>query len=664
MAQSFSVEAILKATDKNFSKVFGDAEKNTEGFKGKVSNAMKTTGKVVAGATAAITGVGVAAFAATKKVTENFDNISKGAQKVGITTDAYQEMDYWASQNGLSSDNMEKAVGRLNQRIGMAADGNDKYAGALEKLGVNMGDVKNGTVSTEEVMAQSIQSLSEITNKNEQAALASELFGTKLSREMLPALQDGALSLEDAKAKAEELGIVIGEDSLAAGVKFQDTWDSLKRTMGAAGQKIMAELIPVFQTMMDWVIENMPMIQDTFQVVFDAIKVVFDVFGGVIETVIEKITEFKDNNSETFENIRDTITEIMTNVWEKIQEVWDFIVTIWEENGQEILDNAKTIFDEIWQTISTVLELIQEIFNEIMSWVVPFVKEKLDELFKFWDENGEQIMQAVQNMYEFIRQAFQWIVDAVMPIVKYLWSQIEVIIDTGIGIVMGLIKIFTGLFTGDFSKMKEGALEIFGALWDGVKGLVSNAWGLISGAFSGLWDKISGWFTGLKDDAKEWGKNMIDGFIGGIKNMYSKVTEAVSGVIDSVGDFLGFNSPAKKGEGRNIVKWGANMIDGFLDGVKSKIRDAENAVGSIVSSMQPSDLKPIGIDVNGSVAQVRSTVSHELSGGVGSQLDRLAAQLSKGQVIVLDSGELVGATYPQYDRAGGNRTQITERWGR
>ena len=34
------------------------------------------------------------------------------------------------------------------------------------------------------------------------------------------------------------------------------------------------------------------------------------------------------------------------------------------------------------------------------------------------------------------------------------------------------------------------------------------------------------------------------------------------------------------------------------------------------------------------------------------------------QFIVLDTGELVGATYPQYDRVGGSQTQLTERWGR
>jgi phage-related protein len=80
---------------------------------------------------------------------------------------------------------------------------------------------------------------------------------------------------------------------------------------------------------------------------------------------------------------------------------------------------------------------------------------------------------------------------------------------------------------------------------------------------------------------------MIQGFIDGIKAMASKVSDAVSGVIDGAKDFIGFNSPAEKGEGRNIVKWGANFIDGFLDGVDSMKPEVGFAMNDIVGSMKP-----------------------------------------------------------------------------
>src|SRR5699024_1338222 len=110
--------------------------------------------KVTSIAAGAAVGLGASLFALTNKITENADEIAKGATKMGVSTDFYQEMDYWAGQNGISSDNMTKALERLNQRMGRAADGNEKYSNALEALGIDMGEVREGTLSTEDAMAQ------------------------------------------------------------------------------------------------------------------------------------------------------------------------------------------------------------------------------------------------------------------------------------------------------------------------------------------------------------------------------------------------------------------------------------------------------------------------------------------------------------------------------
>lgn len=48
----------------------------------------------------------------------------------------------------------------------------------------------------------------------------------------------------------------------------------------------------------------------------------------------------------------------------------------------------------------------------------------------------------------------------------------------------------------------------------------------------------------------------------------------------------------KKGEGKDIVHWGANMIDGFLEGVESESNRAGKVMNDIVASMnqKPSSL--------------------------------------------------------------------------
>src|SRR5690625_566954 len=341
MAQSFSVEAILKATDKNFSKVFGDAEKKADGFGGKVGKAMKTAGKVIAGTTAAAVGLGTAAFAATKKVTAGFDDIAKNSRKMGVSTDYYQEMEYWASQNGLSHENMEKSMKRLNQRLGQAVEGNEKYSNALTRLGVDLNEVEKGNVSTEQAMTQSIQALSQMENSQEKAALAAELFGTKLAQELMPAIDSGALSIEDAQKKAEELGIVIAEDTLNAAEEFNDTWDDLTRSFTAFGQKIFAELMPAFQTMMDWIMAHMPQIQAVFSFVFDAISLGVSTVIGWIGSLISWLQEWFTSNNDKVNGIWQGIQTVLTTIQEFLQETRDIIKQLWEDYGQDINSHRK-----------------------------------------------------------------------------------------------------------------------------------------------------------------------------------------------------------------------------------------------------------------------------------------------------------------------------------
>lgn len=597
----------LGLDSKDFNKGLGEAEKSG----GKFKKGMGTVGKAVAGVTAAAAGLTAAAFAATKKVTEGFDNIAKSSTKLGVSTDAYQEMDYWAGQNGISSQTMERAVGRLNQRIGLAADGNEKYSSALQNLGVDMEGVRDGTLSTEDAMAQSIQALSEMSSESEKSAAASELFGTKMARDLMPALQDGSLSLEEAAQKAKELGIVIDGDTLSAAEDFQDTWDDLSRSFSAVGQQIFAQLMPAFQAFMEWVLENLPAIRESFQFVFDFIGQIINTATEWFQSLIAWLDEWRDSNSEVlgdvwaaFEQYLGFIIEywsyVFETAWEIIQEVFGFIVEFvsevlshivefWKDNGDEILETARNIFETVKEIVDTVFSTIFEIIQDLLGKASEFIGKTLEKIREFWDENGEGIMNIVETVFGVIQDIIETVMPIVQGIIEVAWDVITTIFDHALNVIMGFIEIFIGLFTGDFEKMKDGVVRIIESMWEGIKNLFSAAWDLISGPLVDLWDMLTGWFDDLANMALDWGKNMISGFIDGIKSMAGSVGDAAKNVVSGIGDFLKFWSPAKKGEGRFITQWGENMIDGFLDGVKNEASEAGRVMNELLGMMNPQE---------------------------------------------------------------------------
>lgn len=170
-------------------------------------------------------------------------------------------------------------------------------------------------------------------------------------------------------------------------------------------------------------------------------------------------------------------------------------------------------------------------------------------------------------------------------LIKSAWESMKATIENITNVIKGIIQLFISFFKGDWEGMKEAISKIWTNLWDGLKNALEGSVKLIGSIVVGLMENISNIFSGMISDAFNWGKNLIGGFVDGIKSMASAVSNAVKGVVGNVKDFLGFNSPAKKGEGRFIVDWGQNMIEGFIDGINMALPELEETMGMAIPNM-------------------------------------------------------------------------------
>ena len=228
--------------------------------------------------TGPILGAAAGLFALANRAAGVGDEIAKTSTKLGISTDALQEMQYWASQNGMESSALERAVGRLNQRVGRAATGNEKYAEAFEILGVAIVDTNGNVRDTEDVMRDTIAALRDIEDPALRSAAASEIFGTKMARDLMPALEDTSLSLEDAAMRAHELGDIMSEESVRASEDYTDAMDDLNRSFGAVWRGIAEKFIPILTN------DVIPVVQDK---VIPAISAFTDRITGLIDWFME-----------------------------------------------------------------------------------------------------------------------------------------------------------------------------------------------------------------------------------------------------------------------------------------------------------------------------------------------------------------------------------------
>ncbi|WP_339145453.1 MULTISPECIES: hypothetical protein [unclassified Sutcliffiella] len=340
----------------------------------------------------------------------------------------------------------------------------------------------------------------------------------------------------------------------------------------------------------------------------DRAKLGVDIFGGSWE----ELAPIVDLGAEAMENAKNSANIISEDDLKKAndfriktEEMKDKLDFFTNTVGLKVIPVLNTFMDWIMKhmpTIESVFKTAIDVIGTVIDWLIDkfkkylipvfqsladWVKKNLPQIKKFFTDNFKLIQEFIDAFVKFVMKLWGIFGDGIMKHTQTIFKTIVDVIKGAFKILQGLLDFFIGLFTGDWKRMGQGLEKIWDGIWKVINSILSGAWGILSGTFSGLGRKISDWFTGLKRDAVNWGKNLIQGFIDGIAAMIGKVKDAASNVTKAVKGFLGFNSPSKYGEGRNIVKWGRNFIDGFLDGSEEKIPEAEMMMNRVVGAMKP-----------------------------------------------------------------------------
>src|SRR5699024_308737 len=232
-----------------------------------------------AGITAPITALGLAIGKVTKDFVSFSSSVLSSADQAGLAVETYQELSFALNPYGNSNTDAERTLGRLNQRIGLAIEGNEKYAGALQSLGVSLSDNEGRLKATEDVFFDIAQSLSEIENPATRAAKASDFFGVNLSRRLLPALADGEDGIKAFVQQARDMGVVMESGQIQAAEQLGTAVDNLKLQFSTITREIGSAFVPVINDVLIPAIQNRAI--PLFQKFADHVRALTDGFTSL-----------------------------------------------------------------------------------------------------------------------------------------------------------------------------------------------------------------------------------------------------------------------------------------------------------------------------------------------------------------------------------------------
>lgn len=196
--------------------------------------------KVAAGVAVA----GVAALAASLQVTINgLDELSKSAQKVGITTEELSKLAYAGELADVSLETLVGSLGKLTKAQAAALDGTSKQAKVFEALGIAVKDADGNLRSSSKVLADFADKFQQLGGSPEAIAAGFQIFG-KSFQELIPLLKDGREGIEGAADELQRFGGVISTETGQAAEEFNDNLSRLKVQFQAIFAQVAQQLLP------------------------------------------------------------------------------------------------------------------------------------------------------------------------------------------------------------------------------------------------------------------------------------------------------------------------------------------------------------------------------------------------------------------------------------
>lgn len=338
----------------------------------KVSDISGQVADKTRGLSAAAAGVGAALLGNAYKAAQSADDLNTLSKQTGFTVEELQKMQYASDLVDVSMDTMTGSVQKLTKNMSSGSD-------VFETLGVSITNADGSMRSATDVWYDSLAALSQIKNETERDALSMELFG-KSAMDMAGIVDDGGAALQEYGQEAEDLGLILSQDSVDAANQFNDAMDQLKaRTAQAfleAGASLAETLVPALEKLVEIATQVLQWFASldggtqTFILTVLGLVAAISPIAGIISAITGVAAALNVAMLPMIATIGGIVVGIglLVAAGVTLYQNWDTV----KQKASDLWEKIKETFDNIKQKISDTVEKIKSAFN--FSWSLPPIK--------------------------------------------------------------------------------------------------------------------------------------------------------------------------------------------------------------------------------------------------------------------------------------------------
>ena len=210
---------------------------------------------------------GIAAFA--KSNLDAADSMSKLSQRTGIAAPTLDKFRKVAELSDTSIQSLERAFPALTKNMKMAADtGKGPALAAFQELGVSITDAQGNLRDTDAVMLDLADRFNGMADGSNKAALAANIFGTRIGSELIPLLNSGGDAVRN-------MGTSLTQDFADKAAAFNDRLENMQEKFGDLALRLTEALLPALQALVG---------------IAEAALNVFNTLPGPLQAIVAAVT--------------------------------------------------------------------------------------------------------------------------------------------------------------------------------------------------------------------------------------------------------------------------------------------------------------------------------------------------------------------------------------
>ena len=443
----------IAETETNLKNLKKQADTTTKGMQKiadvakKVGDGAKTVADKTRGLSAAAGGLVASLGAMGLSSIKTADDLATLSARTGISTDMLQKFQFASDMVDVSTEELATAFKKM--KINM-----DQNPEAFEALGVAVTDVDGKFRPLEDVFYDVIGSLSQIDDETQRDITSMDIFG-KGADTLATIIDDGGATLQEYSQKAEDLGVILDEDTIAKLTETGDQIDTLKATATATmtelGSKILTEMGPTLEDILSKIQDLITWIGtldgDTLQTIITI---------GLVVAAISPLAGMIANVSGAITGVTKTIDILKTKdiPWGSILGIGAIIAAV--------------------TLIATKGDEIKEIFNKVDTWIKNVFSKDWTEQFGIFGNVINALSENIKNIWDGIKETFSGVIDFIQSV-----------------------------FKGDWDGAWNGIKEIFKGVWDTFEGIMKAPINGMIGLINGLIDGINWIIRGINSISVE-----------------------------------------------------------------------------------------------------------------------------------------------------------------